>query len=70
MRTMASFLRYSGYINFINGPISRVLLLILVNVQVLAFQKAGSHLALSLYVFLSTACFHFDLIELVHIDLF
>ena len=28
-RTIASFLRYTGYLNFINGPISRVLLLIL-----------------------------------------
>ena len=27
---IASFLRYTGYLNFINGPISRVLLLILV----------------------------------------
>ena len=33
MRTMASFLRYTGYLNLINGPISRVLLLILVHVQ-------------------------------------
>ena len=24
MRTIASFLRYTGYLNFINGPISRV----------------------------------------------
>ena len=31
MRTIASFLRYTGYLNFINGPISRVLLLILVS---------------------------------------
>ena len=30
MRTIASFLRYTGYLNFINGPISHVLLLILV----------------------------------------
>ena len=29
MRTIASFLRYTGYLNFINGHISRVLLLIL-----------------------------------------
>ena len=28
MRTKASFLRYTGYLNFINGPINRVLLLI------------------------------------------
>ena len=32
MRTIAGFLRYTGYLNFINGPISRVLLLILVHV--------------------------------------
>ena len=29
IRTIVGFLRYTGYINFINGPISRVLLLIL-----------------------------------------
>ena len=29
MRTRASFLRYIGYLNFLNGPISRVLLLML-----------------------------------------
>ena len=34
--TKASFLRYTGYLNFINGPISRVLLLILVHVQLLS----------------------------------
>ena len=34
MRTIASFLRYNGYLNFINGHINRVLLLILVHVQV------------------------------------
>ena len=28
------------------------------------FKKAGGHLALSLYVFLLTACFHFELLEL------
>ena len=33
MRTIASFLRYTGYLNFLNGLISRVLLLILVHVQ-------------------------------------
>ena len=33
MRNIASFLRYTGYLNFINGPISHVLLLILVHVQ-------------------------------------
>ena len=38
--------------------------------QVLAFQKASGRLALSLYVFLPTACFHFELLELVHVDLF
>ena len=36
MRTIASFLRYTVYLNFINGPISRVLLLILVHVQLLS----------------------------------
>ena len=36
MRTIASFLRYTGYLNVINGPISRVLLLILVHVQLLS----------------------------------
>ena len=35
MRTIASFQRYTGYLNFINGPISQVLLLILVHVQLL-----------------------------------
>ena len=35
MRTTASFLRYTGYLNFINGPINRVFLLILVHVQLL-----------------------------------
>ena len=34
--TIASFLRYTGYLNFIKGPISRVLLLILVHVQLLS----------------------------------
>ena len=33
-------------------------------------KKAGGRLALSLYVFLPTACFHFELLELVHVDLF
>ena len=44
MRTIANFLRYTGYINFINRPISRVLLLILVHVQLqgcLLRNKAG-----------------------------
>ena len=36
MRTIASFLRYIGYHNFIKDPISRVLLLILVHVQQLS----------------------------------
>ena len=36
MRTIASFLRYTGYLNFINGPINHVLLLILVHVQLLS----------------------------------
>ena len=38
MRTIASLLRYTGYLDFINGPISRVLLLILVHVQLLSCQ--------------------------------
>ena len=37
--------------------------------QVLAFQKSWRRLALSLYVFLHTAYFHFELLELVHVDL-
>ena len=36
MRTVPSFLRYTDYLNFINGPISRALLLILVHVQLLS----------------------------------
>ena len=36
MRTIASFLRYTSNLNFINSPISRVLLLILVHVQLLS----------------------------------
>ena len=32
----SSFLRYTGYLNFINGPISHVLLLIPVYVQLLS----------------------------------
>ena len=36
MKAIASFLRYTGYLNFINGPISHVLLLILVHVQLLS----------------------------------
>ena len=35
MRTTASFLRNTVYLNFINGPIRRVLLLIIVHVQLL-----------------------------------
>ena len=35
VRTIASYLHYTGYINFINGDISHVLLLILVHVQLL-----------------------------------
>ena len=39
--------------------------------QVLAFKKkAGGRLALSLYVFLHTASFHFELLEHVHVELF
>ena len=33
MRTIASFLRFTGYLSFINRPISCVVLLILVHVQ-------------------------------------
>ena len=36
MRTIASFLCYTGYLNFINGPINHVLLLILAHVQLLS----------------------------------
>ena len=36
MMIIASFLRYTGYLNFINDPISHVLLLILVNVLLLS----------------------------------
>ena len=36
MRTVAIFLHYTGYLNFINGPINLVLLLILVHVQLLS----------------------------------
>ena len=32
----SKFLRYTGYLNFINDPISHVLLLILVHVQLLS----------------------------------
>ena len=35
-RINESFLRYSGYLNFINDPISRVLLLVLVHEQLLS----------------------------------
>ena len=35
MGTIATFLHYTVYLNFINSPISRVLLLILVHVQLL-----------------------------------
>ena len=37
MRTIASFLRDTGYLNFINGPINRVFLLILVHVKLLSY---------------------------------
>ena len=40
MTNIASFLRYTGYLNFINGHISRVLLLILVHVQLLSWLTA------------------------------
>ena len=33
MRTIASLLQYTGYLNFLNGTISCVLLIILVHVQ-------------------------------------
>ena len=33
----SKLLRYTGYLNFINGPISRVLLPILVHVQLLSY---------------------------------
>ena len=36
MRTIASFQRCTGYLNFIHGPISHVLLLILVHVLLLS----------------------------------
>ena len=34
------------------------------------FKKAGGRLALSLYDFLHTAFFHFEWLELVHVDMF
>ena len=37
IRTTAGFLRYTGYLNFINGPINRVILLIPVHLQLLSF---------------------------------
>ena len=40
MRTKASFLCYTGDQNFINGPISRILLLILVHVLLASFLSA------------------------------
>ena len=40
------------------------------NTSISFSKKAGGRLALSLYVFLPTACFHFELLELVHVDLF
>ena len=36
IRTIASYLRYSGFLNFTNGHISHVLLLILVHVQLMS----------------------------------
>ena len=36
VRTIASFLRSASYLNFINDPINRVSLLILVHVQLLS----------------------------------
>ena len=45
MRAIASFLRYTAYLNFINGNISRVLLQILVYLQLLSrlfFRRLAS----------------------------
>ena len=36
VRTIASFPRFTGYLSFTNGPISRVLLLIIFNLQLLS----------------------------------
>ena len=38
MTTTASVIRYTGYLNFINGSINHVLLLILVHVQLLSWR--------------------------------
>ena len=38
MRTIASFLPYTGYLNFINGPINRVILLIPAHVREVIHQ--------------------------------
>ena len=46
MRTIASFLRYTGYLNFINGPISRVLLLILVHVLFFFVDSGSAYIVL------------------------
>ena len=45
IRTIASYLRYTGFLNFTNGHISHVLLLILVHVQLMSCP------------FLLTSCF-------------
>ena len=65
MRTIASFLRYNGCLNFINGPISRVLLLILVHVQLLSYlffwsiKNSGEILnKLKSRSFLASSCLH------------
>ena len=42
LRTIASFLRYTGYLNFINSPINRVSLLILAPVQLLSCFSLNS----------------------------
>ena len=58
-RTIASFLRYTGYLNFINGPINRVLLLILVHVQLLSCLFFGLFVLLRLRTMsLNIAQFH------------
>ena len=48
MRTIASFLRYTGDLKFINGQIRRVLLLILAHVQLLSWIIYCLHVLLRL----------------------
>ena len=50
MRTIASFLRYTGYLNYINSPINRVLLLILVHVQLLSILLTSCLTAIKKHV--------------------